>query len=86
MARPSPFRWPMVYRTAPLWVPTFSADVEEIARRIVFAGEVLHKAGVVAIGHEADVLTVVLAGVHEVLLLAMARTSLLCSPPSGRRT
>ena len=23
MARPRPLRWPMVYRTAPLWVPTF---------------------------------------------------------------
>ena len=47
----------------------FAADVEEIARRVVLAGEILHKAGVVAVRHEADVLTVVLAGVHEVLLL-----------------
>ena len=47
-----------------------AADVEEIARRVVLAGEILHKAGVVAIRHEADVLTVVLAGVHKVLLLS----------------
>ena len=47
-----------------------AADVEEIARRVVLSGEILHKAGVVAVRHEADVLTVVLAGVHEVLLLS----------------
>ena len=46
-----------------------AADVEEIARRVVLSGEILHKAGVVAVRHEADVLTVVLAGIHKVLLL-----------------
>ena len=47
----------------------FAADVEEIARRVVLAGEILHKAGVVAVRHEADVLTVRLVGVVEALFL-----------------
>ena len=58
-----------------------AADVEEIARRVVLAGEILHKAGVVAVRHETDVLTVVLAGVHEVLLLGDGAHFALVQPP-----
>ena len=67
-AQPLPLADGVPHRAA-VGAHLFSADVEEIARRIVFAGEVLHEAGIVAIGHEADVLTVVLAGVDESLLL-----------------
>ena len=43
--------------------------VQKITCRVAFAGEVLHKAGIVAIRHKADILTVVLAGIDEFVLL-----------------
>ena len=46
----------------------FSRFIEEIALRVMLSGKVLHETGVVAVRHEADVLTVVLPGVDELLL------------------
>ena len=35
----------------------------------MLAGKALHKAGIVAVGHKADVLAVVFAGIDEMMLL-----------------
>ena len=46
----------------------FSVFVNKIAGRIAFSGVLLHEADVIAVGHETDVLTVMLARVAEALL------------------
>ena len=42
--------------------------IEEVPVRVVLAGEILHELLIVAVRHKADILTVVLAGVDEMLL------------------
>ena len=42
--------------------------IEEVPVRVVLAGEILHEFLIVAVRHKADILTVVLAGVDEMLL------------------
>ena len=46
-----------------------AALVQKITGGVVLAGKALHKAGIVAVGHKADVLAVVFAGIDEMMLL-----------------
>ena len=46
-----------------------AALIQKIPGGVVLAGELLHKAGIVAVRHKADILTVVLLGVDKAVLL-----------------
>ena len=46
-----------------------AALIQKISGGVVLAGKLLHKAGVVAVRHKADILTVVLLGVDKAVLL-----------------
>mgnify|MGYP000452965321 FL=1 len=46
-----------------------AALVQKITGGVALAGKALHKAGIVAVGHKADVLAVVFAGIDEMMLL-----------------
>lgn len=46
-----------------------AAPIQKIPGRVVLAGKLLHKAGIVAVRHKADILTVVLLGVDKAVLL-----------------
>ena len=87
MDRRSPLRWPTVKRCTPSWVPsdvTFRIGDHAGARVRRPARRPLDEPGVVAVGHEADLVAVGLVGdAQAARACACSRTSGLGMSPTG---